>query len=105
MMASITARLRGDRDIEAKDCVSPTAVAYGQVRYAQGYTAPLIVQESRVLEVCIFETIERNLSTVDFTKVLSNIMIIANEVDCRLKQAIDSFLTMQRGEAALASSA
>jgi hypothetical protein len=65
----------------------------------------MIVQESRMLQVCIFETIERNLSTVDFTKVLPDIMIIADEVDWQLKQAIDSFLTMQRGGAALASSA
>jgi CheY-like chemotaxis protein len=105
MMASITARLRGDRAIEAKDCITPTAVAHGQIRYTQGYTAPLIVQESRTLQVCIFETIERNLSTVDFTKVLPDIMIIADEVDWQLKQAIDSFLTMQREGAALASSA
>jgi hypothetical protein len=52
--------------------------------------------------VCIFETIERNLSTVDFTKVLPDIMIIADEVDCQLKQTIDSFLTTERGEAELA---
>lgn len=58
-----------------------------------------------MLQVCIFETIQRNISTVDFTKVLPDIMIIADEVDCQLKQAIDSFLKMQRGEVAKASSA
>jgi CheY-like chemotaxis protein len=105
IIASITARLRAAPALEAKDCVSSAAVAHGQVRCAQGYTAPLIVQESRLLQVCIFETIERNLATVDFTKVLPDIMIIADEVDCQLKQAIDSFLTVQRGGAALASSA
>ena len=105
IMASVTTRLRADNAIEAKDCVSSAAVAHGQIRYTQGYTAPLIVQESRILQVCIFETIQRNLPTVDFTKVLLDIMIIADEVDCQLKQAIGSFLTMQRGEATLASSA
>ncbi|HEY8670095.1 MAG TPA: response regulator [Terriglobales bacterium] len=105
MMASITARLRVDRAIKAKDVASPTALAHGQVRYTQGYTAPMIVQESRMLQVCIFETIERNLSTVDFTKVLPDIMIIADEVDWQLKQAIDSFLTIQQLEAGLAASA
>jgi hypothetical protein len=99
MMYSITARLRSDRTLEGADCISPAAVAHGQLRYRQGYTAPLIVQESRMLQVCIFETIERNLSTVDFTKVLSDIMVIADEVDRQLKQAIDSFLTLQHGEA------
>jgi len=105
MNGNITARLRAARNIEVTDCASPTATAHGQLRYRQGYTAPLIVQESRILQVCIFETIERNLSTVDFTAVLPDIMIIADEVDCQLKQAIESFLTTQRGEAALASSA
>jgi hypothetical protein len=37
--------------------------------------------------------------------VLPDIMIIADEVDSQLKQSIDSFLTMERGGAALASSA
>jgi CheY-like chemotaxis protein len=105
IMASITKRLRADRAIEVKDCASAEAVAHGQIRYTQGYGAPMIVQESRMLQVCIFETIERNLSTVDFTRVLSDIMIIADEVDWQLKQAIGSFLTMQRGEAAVESSA
>ena len=105
MMRNITARLRADRTIEAVENPSPAAVAHGQLRYRQGYTAPLIVQESRMLQVCIFETIKRNLATVDFTAVLPDIMIIADEVDSQLKQSIDSFLTIERGKAALASSA
>jgi hypothetical protein len=77
------------------------AVAHGQLRHRQGYTAPLIVQESRILQVCIFETIQRNLATVDFTSVLPDIMIIADEVDSQLKQSIGSFLALP-GEVALA---
>jgi len=59
-------------------------------------------QESRILQVCIFETIQRNLGTVDFTGVLPDIMIIADEVDSQLKQTIDSFLRTQ-GEVSPAS--
>jgi CheY-like chemotaxis protein len=105
MMRNITARLRADRAIEAVENPSPAALAHGQLRCRQGYTAPLMVQESRMLQVCIFETIERNLATVNFSAVLPDIMIIADEVDAQLKQSIDSFLTMERGKAALASSA
>jgi CheY-like chemotaxis protein len=102
IMGSITARLRSVRTLDLVDCACLAAVAHGQLRCRQGYTAPQIVQESRILQVCIFETIERNLSTVDFTKVLPDIMIIADEVDCQLKQTIDSFLTTERGDATLA---
>jgi CheY-like chemotaxis protein len=92
---SITARLHGDRTVAVIDRPCAAAVTHGQVRYRQGYTAPLIVQESRILQVCIFETIQRNLGTVDFTGVLPDIMIIADEVDSQLKQTIDSFLRTQ----------
>ena len=100
---SITTRLHGDRTVAVIDRPCAAAVTHGQVRYRQGYTAPLIVQESRLLQVCIFETIQRNLGTVDFTGVLPDIMIIADEVDSQLKQTIGSFLSTQ-GEVAPASS-
>jgi CheY-like chemotaxis protein len=58
----LAVRLRTVRDIEAIDSRCAAAVAHGQLRFRQGYTAPLIVQESRLLQVCIFETIDRNLA-------------------------------------------
>jgi CheY-like chemotaxis protein len=109
IVKNLSTRLRAVRDIEAIDSPSAAAVKHGQLRFRQGYTAPLIVQESRILQVSIFETIERNLGTVDFNLVLPDIMIIADEVDSQLKQAIDSFLMMQReggvGASPLASAA
>jgi CheY-like chemotaxis protein len=101
MIKSISSRLRAARAIEVIDHPSPAAVAHGQLRHRQGYTAPMIVQESRILQVCIFETIQRNLATVDFTSVLPDIMIIADEVDSQLKQTIGSFLALP-GEVASA---
>jgi DNA-binding response OmpR family regulator len=95
---NITTRLRKTRVIEAIASPSPAAVAHGQLRYRQGYSAPLIVQESRILQVCIFETIQRNLASVDFGLVLPDIMLIADEVDSQLAQSIDSFLTMGQGQ-------
>jgi CheY-like chemotaxis protein len=103
MIKSITARLRGSRDVEAVDSPSPAAVSHGQARYRQGYSAPMIVQESRLLQVSIFETIKRNLASVDFNSVLPDIMIIADEVDSELKQTIASFLALQQEEPALAA--
>jgi ActR/RegA family two-component response regulator len=104
MIRNITTRLCSVRDLEVTETTSAAAAAHGQCRYRQRYTAPMIVQESRLLQVSIFETIQRNLATVDFTKVLTDIMIIADEVDSQLKQTIASFLTLQREEVTLASS-
>jgi hypothetical protein len=83
--------------LEAIAIPSPAAVSHGQLRFRQGYTAPMMVQESRILQVSIFETIQRNLSRVDFSLLLPDVMILADEVDSQLAQSIDSFLKMQRG--------
>jgi len=45
-----------------------------------------------MLQVSIFETIQRNLAGVDFSLVLPDVMLIADEVDSQLTQCIDSFL-------------
>jgi len=95
IIRNMTTRLRAVRSVDAIDYPSPAAVAHGRLRYHQGYTAPMIVQESRILQVSIFETIQRNLPILDFTSVLPDVMIIADEADSQLKQSIDSFLTMQ----------
>jgi DNA-binding response OmpR family regulator len=92
ILKNIVTRLRKIRDIEAVALPSPAAVAHGALRHRQGYTAPLIVQESRILQVSIFETIQRNLTSVDFSLVLPDVMLIADEVDSQLSQSVDSFL-------------
>jgi ActR/RegA family two-component response regulator len=103
IIKNIATRLRKTRVIEAIANPSKAAVAHGQLRYRQGYSAPLIVQESRILQVCIFEDIQRNLSSVNFSFVLPDVMLIADEVDSQLSQTIASFLTMK--EAAAGASA
>ncbi len=100
LIKDITGRLRESRVVEAIARLSPTAVVHGQLRYRQGYNAPMMVQESRILQVCLFETIQRNIATVDFSLVLPDIMLIADEVDSQLTQSVQSFLELQSAIAA-----
>jgi hypothetical protein len=48
----------------------------------------MVVEESRILEVSIFTTIQNNLRSVDFSKVLLDVVTIADECDSQLKQAM-----------------
>ncbi len=76
---------------------SAAARAHGKLRHTQGYTAAMIVEESRILQVSIFNTLQTNLPRVDFSKVLLDVMIIADEVDSQLKQAMLSFVECGSG--------
>jgi hypothetical protein len=40
--------------------VSMAAREHGQLRLQQGYTAAMVVEESRILQVSIFSTLQRN---------------------------------------------
>jgi len=44
------------------------------------------------LQVSIFNTLQKNLSAVDFSSLLIDIMTIADEVDSQLKQTLVSFM-------------
>ena len=94
IIEDIAVRLRKVRVIEVIRVPSYAVMARGgQLRCRQGYVAPLIVQESQILQVSLFETIQRNLARLDFGAVLTDIMLIADQVDSQLTQTIHSFLT------------
>jgi CheY-like chemotaxis protein len=73
--------------------VSPSLSArqHGDLRRKQGYTSAMVVEESRILQVSIFNTLQNNLDKVDFSRVLRDVITIADEVDSQLKQAMLSY--------------
>jgi CheY-like chemotaxis protein len=76
----------------AKVDSSTAARQHGDLRRKQGYSAAMVVEESRILQVCIFNTLQNNLAQVDFSKVLRDVITIADEVDSQLKQAMLSYV-------------
>lgn len=99
LLQELVHRLRIPRKLGTK-AVSKAAVAHGKVRRAQGYSIPMIVEESRILQVCIFDTLRNNLSTVDFSVLLTDVMTITDECDSQLKQTLTSFMGQAEGIAA-----
>ena len=71
---------------------STAARGHGIMRRKQGYTVAMAVEESRILQVSIFSTLQNNLRTVDFSTVLLDVMTIADEVDSQLKQSMLGFM-------------
>ena len=65
---------------------------HGEMRLQQGYTATMVVEESRILQVSIFSTLQRNLCGVDFSTLLLDVVTIADEVDAQLKQQMLRFM-------------
>ena len=80
---------------------SDAALAHGKLRYLQGYTPAMLVRESRILQVTLFGTLQSNLSFLDFSLLLPDVMTIADEVDAQLTQSMDGYMkVMQKAAAA-----
>jgi DNA-binding response OmpR family regulator len=90
LIRELVERLRVPRGLGTNQA-SEAAVKHGLVRRAQGYSIPMIIEESRMLQVSLFHTLQINLNRVDFSLLLTDVMTIADEVDLQLKQTIVSF--------------
>jgi hypothetical protein len=93
LLHDVIARLRLDKGSKAP--LSVAASHHGELRLKQGYSAAMVVDESRILQVCIFSTLHRNERRVIFSKLLPDVVTIADEVDAQLKQQILCFMPVK----------
>jgi CheY-like chemotaxis protein len=92
VLIDLVNRLRTFKPLGSRELVSVAAEQHGRLRCQQGYSAAMMVEESRMLQVSIFETLQKNLARIDFSILLNGVMTIADEVDSQLSQAMDSYI-------------
>jgi hypothetical protein len=90
----LVARLRNPLPLGTRALLSDSAFDHGISRREQGYTVAMIVEESRMLQVSIFETLQDNLNQLDDSAILVDVMAIADEVDSQLAQAMASYVAL-----------
>ncbi len=92
VLIDLVNRLRSFKSLGSHELISVAAQQHGRLRRQQGYSAAMMVEESRMLQVSIFETLQKNLASIDFSILLNGVMTIADEVDSQLSQAMDSYM-------------
>ena len=85
-------RLRYPRPLGTKGQPSKSAHEHGLTRSEQGYSAAMLVEESRMLEVSIFDTLHKNDQRLDSSVLLLDVAVIADEADSQLAEAMTSFI-------------
>ena len=84
LLADVIARLHLDSSTKAP--ISVAASHHGDLRRKQGYSVAMVVEESRLLQVCIFTTLHKSNKQLNYDKLLPDVVTIADEVDAQLKQ-------------------
>jgi hypothetical protein len=91
ILRDLVTRLRSPLPLGTRALISDAAHDHGLCRREQGYTPAMIVEESRILQVSIFQTLQLNLTRLDPSVLLVDVMAIADEVDSQLAQAMTSY--------------
>ena len=98
LLHDVIARLKLDVGVVAP--ISAAAGHHGDLRYRQGYTVAMVVEESRLLQVTIFTTLHKNTKNLEFSTLLPNVVTIADEVDAQLKQQMLRFMAADAAKVA-----
>ena len=93
LFEDLLCRLRLPKDADPP--VSINAAAHGRLRFAQGYSAPMLIEESRIFQVTTFGTLHLHQRELDQSQVLSDVILIADEADRQLTETVRSFMTAQ----------
>lgn len=91
LFGEIVARLRAQARSGTSEVVSLSAARHGADRFSLGYTAAMLVDEYRILQTSIFDTLQNNLVNTDYSVVLTDVMAIADEIDFQLSQSVASY--------------
>lgn len=91
LFSDLVHRLRSRAPMGAKELKSAAAARHGANRFRQGYTTAMLVEESRILQVSIFNTLQKNLVNIDYSVLLFGVMTIADEIEFQLSQVIESY--------------
>lgn len=100
LLHDLVLRLRKSQKIDMDSGTSDSAWEHGKLRHSQGYSAAMLVEESRMLQVSIFQTLQSHLTSIDFSLVLMDVMCIADEVDSQLAQTMRSYSAEQSARVA-----
>jgi hypothetical protein len=92
MFRDLVVRLRNPLPLGTRALISDAAYDHGVSRREQGYTPAMMVEESRMLQVAIFHTLQLNLKKLNSAVLLPDVMAIADEVDSQLAQAMTSYI-------------
>ena len=99
MFRDLVSRLRNPLPLGSRALASAAARDHGCLRRDQGYTPAMLVAESRMLQVSIFQTLQLHVEDTKPGVLLIHVMAIADEVDSQLAQGMKSYISEAKRDA------
>ncbi len=68
------------------------AQKHGRQRSKQGYTAPMLNEEGRVLRRCIYDVLQENLLSVNLSRLVPDMIEVSDSLDTQLTESVRALL-------------
>jgi len=78
-------------DAELSPELATLSAMHGRARHEQGYSAPLLVEENRMLCSAILDCVQQNLLTADVSNLVPDLKLIANLMALMLREAMVTY--------------
>ncbi|PYX66240.1 MAG: hypothetical protein DMG74_05290 [Acidobacteria bacterium] len=83
---------RVDRGSEMSEKTLQAAAEHGKTRYKQGYSIPMVVEETRCLDMVIYRVVQENLMAIDVSRLVSDLRVVNDSLQTSLKRSLRAYL-------------
>ena len=90
--ALLDAAVAHARNLATKDGSPKAAERHGTLRYQQGYSVPMIILESRLLQDAIAECIRNNFLVMDLSNLISDMNKMSDTISTELQESTRAFM-------------
>jgi ActR/RegA family two-component response regulator len=67
------------------------AAKHGRLRLKQGYLPPLMVEDARLLEEAIYDTVQGNLLSVDVSHLIPDLRVVNSALETQLRESLKAY--------------
>jgi ActR/RegA family two-component response regulator len=79
---------------DVSDSLIEAAGAHGRQRYRHGYTIPMLLVESGILQKTITELLQENLLTIDISTLIPDVHLVAEVINRTAELSVRAFLEL-----------
>jgi len=96
LLACIIERLESSSSTDVAPPQLLSAESYGRLRRQQGYSIPMIVEDTRLLDHAISDTIQENLLSLDVSNLIMDLRRINDTLEFQLRESLQSYLSAEQ---------
>lgn len=67
------------------------AAEHGRSRRRQKYSAPQLVEDTRAIDEAIYETVQKNLLSVDVSHLIADLAVVNSALEMQLKESLKTY--------------